>query len=901
MNHNRLKNRLRNAPAPLLLLALIPLVPECVAQQSGLATPGSQATQMSSSSEGVDSGLYNIQQTIEFGYRTDQVNGNQFTYDTFIDLHSGVRLFNYTLDVRSRNREGLFFDDLNFSNFGYGGDPNSVSRLHVGKNKWYDFHILFRRNQYFWDYNLWANPLNPAAPAPAGSQTSGCIVSPPTSANPGLPAYCSNPAVPVTNTPHEFNLVRRMQDYDLLLFPESWVRFRLGFSHYREQGPGFFTTDSGTVPDFPETYSYSTNVYHTGIDFRVLPRTTISYDQFLTYYKQDSDVLQTPSATPGQYGYQLPNGTPVDLGIVWSTLTPAEALPCATPILSAATTPPTANPNCNGFLSYSQISRPRNFLPTEKLSLQSNYFERFETTASIAYSTADNSIPDFNEILNGWVSRTSTRISTAGGPAKAKRVTVDADWGGVYNVTDKFRIEDFFRYYNWRIPGYWATFETNVFGAAASGQVGLALPLSQFSQVTPTSTIPFASLCPTAPYNQPGCPLHSAGSGADITNEISSQFLGQNLKTNTFELQYDFTKRWSGRIGYLYSNRIIAQYSATFVTGETYFPGGAAATPANLFLAARGDCALVGGVLPTGCVLNADGSVTEGSPTAPVPEAGNDTSRLLTTINENAVLVGFTGHPIDKLSITGDFLFGYNDAAFTRIDPRQVQSYKIHANYNPKPWATLDGSIEIHENRDNVYTVANLEHDRMYAFSVMLTPNPRLMVGFGYNYWDIYTQSNICFNFSITYTNPTPPPATLPGFTSPQGVATSACTIPNASVGASGLQTLATYASTDNFAHAEMSWKPAKRVTFTLGFGGNFVRGNTTFLNPLTPSGTLNYNYLMPYGSFAINIYKGFTYKTYWNYYGFNQKGVTNPFGLAAIPLQDFNGSTVTFAFQYIF
>ena len=104
-----------------------------------------------------------------------------------------MRLFDYTLDMRSLNHQGLLFDTLSFSNFGYGGDPNDVSRLHIDKNKWYDFHLLFRRDKNFWDYNLWANPLNPAAPNPVGSQTTGCIVSPPSAAHPGLPGYCSNP------------------------------------------------------------------------------------------------------------------------------------------------------------------------------------------------------------------------------------------------------------------------------------------------------------------------------------------------------------------------------------------------------------------------------------------------------------------------------------------------------------------------------------------------------------------------------------------------------------------------------------------------------------------------------------------------------------------------------------
>jgi hypothetical protein len=115
------------------------------------------------------------------------------------------------------------------------------------------------------------------------------------------------------------------------------------------------------------------------------------------------------------------------------------------------------------------------------------------------------------------------------------------------------------------------------------------------------------------------------------------------------------------------------------------------------------------------------GAIVEGSPTSPIPEAGNDTARNITSINEQALLLGFNARPIDALRINGDFEFGYNDQSFTRIDPRQVQSYKIHANYKPKAWANLDGAVEIHENRDNVATVDNLEHDRSYSFATILT------------------------------------------------------------------------------------------------------------------------------------------------------------------------------------
>ncbi len=846
----------------------------------------------SGESQGINSGGYNIQQTIEFGYRSSNINGNLNTYNTFENLGSGVRLFDFDLNMHSLGHNGVLFDKLTFSNFGYGGDPNNVSRLRVEKNKWYDFRLLFRRDKNFWDYNLYANPLNPAALNRAGSLTTGCYVGPPTAAFPqGAPAYCSNPAVAQNNTLHDLYLVRRMQDYDLTLLPASKVRFRLGYSRNRDEGPGSFTTDGGTISAFNETYGYTTNAYRAGVDFRLLPRTTLSFDEFLSYYKQDNVVLDSPAVNPQNFGYVLanpsglgtPNGTPVDLGNIWSTQTPSEALPCATPIVAGTTN--TATPTCNAFLSYSQVGNPRNSMPTERFRFQSNYFKNLEMSGSAGYSTSNNTIPDFLETVNGWTSRTAARGSTASGPAKAKRVSVNADWSGAYSVTEKLRILDTFRYDNWRIPGMWALDETNIYGTGYPGLAGL----QQSQAIFNTTNCPLDS-------NAVTCPYHAASSAADVISGLAATFLGQNLKSNTLELQYDFTKRWSASIGYLYMNRTIAQFSDTNDTELIYFPGGATATAANDYLAARGSCAMVAGALPAGCTLNADGSITYFPPAAANPV------RSLTTINENALLLGGVARPLDTLRITADLEFGYNDDSYARIDPRQVQSYKVHANYKPRPWATVDGAVEIHENRDNVSAVDNLEHDHSYSFATILTANPRLSVDFGYNYWDVYTQSLICFPYSTSAANPAPPPATLPVSTFPPGVPMlptgTACPITAAS---SPLGVLSTYSSTDHFAHAALMWKPTKRVTTMVGYSGSFVRGNTIFLNPLTPSGTLDFNYQRPYASLAIDVGRGLTYKMSWNYYGFNETSNTSPFGLAAIQLQDFNGSNATFSIRYSF
>lgn len=781
--------------------------------------------------KGIDSGGYNIQQNFELGYRYTSIDGNRDTYNTFVDLGEGVRLLSYSLEMHSIGHDGVLFDNLTFTSFGYGGDPNDVSRLRISKNRWYDFRAQFRRDKNFWDYNLFANPLNPTT---------------------------SKPTIPIAVSPNALDTTRHMQDYDLTLLPQSVVRFRLGYSRVANEGPGFESYDSGIQPLLTTNYRTTENAYRAGVDFRVLPKTTLSYDQFLAYDKQDNIT------TDQNRTFYLPGFVPVDLGIVWNT---AGTTPCATPL------PNLANPACNGILSYSRVGRPRTSSPTERFSFQSNEVQNFEMSGSFSYSHSDNVIPDFSEVLRGLTTRTDTLGSTNSGPAEAKRVAVGAEWSGIYSVTENFRILDSFRYDNWRIPGAWNAVEGNQFSGFGAGFPSLLLPVVNFTPST------FNSICP-APYTAATCPQHASGSGPDIETEANNTFLGQNLKQNTFQLQYDVSKRFSARVGYRYTNRKIATFASAFDTAEIYFPGGPTGTAANLHLAARGDCAFpvapAPQVLPAKCTLQPNGSTI-----AAGLDAGSDTSRIIDEINGQAALLGLTLRPVDALRITSDFEFGYNDFSFTRTSPRQLQSYKIHANYTPTSWLNLDGSIDIHENRDNVYQVNNLEHGRSYGFATVISPKPAYSFDIGYNYMNIFSEALICFAASGTGV-PTYPACPIAGSPVPQA-------------------TNSFYSSNQHFAYADVMFKPIPRVRTTLGYSGSFVGGNTVYLNPRQPAGTLAFAYQRPYASLQVDIYKGFSYKTAWNYYGYDEKGPSVLPLLATFPSRDFNGSTATFSVLYAF
>lgn len=839
-------------------------------------SPAVRAQDAADAPQGVEYGNYNVRQSFEVGYRGTWINGNTDTYNTFVDLHDGPRLLDYTLSMRSMNHDGLLFDGLNFSNFGYGGDPNDVSRLHIEKHKLYDFSAMFRRNETLWDYNLLANPLNP------------------------VPIGTANPAFGASNSPHALNLIQRMGNYDLTLLPQSAVRVRLGYSRNTAEGPSFSSLHGPTDFALAQNFRMTTNSYHMGVDFQLLPRTTFSYDQFLEWNKNDTSYALAGTPYTIQTG-QFPGTMGVDLGVDWYFPPTASTAPCATPFPSGY--PGYASPTCKEYASFSRTDPARNFMPTERVSFQSTYFAKLEMSGAFSYSSSDNTIGNLNEFANEYGDRAGTNVrnNILNGPAGAKQLFVHASWSGIYSVTQKVRILDSVNYDNWRNPGISSLFQSYLYATAPQNpsQSGILLPVASFSPLA-NGAPTFTSICP-APYNGATCPQHNGSNSADISNTTYSNFLGQRMLSNTIQVGVDFTRRISGHLGYRYEKRTISEFAASQLLAATYYPGGSTATASNDYLAARGNCPLVGGVIvpAAGGTCSApsatDGSITWTATASQISSAFN-VPRQLSEINEHVALAGVTLRPIDALHIDADFEFGYSDYAYTRIWPRQIQGYKIHASYSPRTWATIDAAVDIHENRDNVSQINNLEHGRTYSFSTVLAPKPTFAYTIGYNYTDLYLQTFICFRDTFgTLAGPG-----LPTFP--------ACPITN-SPSSVPLSTLAFYSDKQHYAFSDVMWKPMKRVTADIGYSGTFAGGNTVFLNPLQPAGTLAFNYQRPYGSLRIDLYKGFSWKAAWEYEGYNPKApysasvpVTGgTYSLTPLATPDFNGSTATFSVRYAF
>jgi hypothetical protein len=415
--------------------------------------------QTADTSDGKQIGSYQVQQSIEFGYRFTDVTGSTPLYDTFIDQHEGPRLMQQTLSMRSPEHNGALFDNLFVSSFGWGGDPENVAQARMSKARYYDFRFSFRRDKNYFDYDLLANPLNPPT---------------------------SSVAIPVNFSPHSMYNTRRMYDTDLTLMPQSKISVRLGYSHNRSNGPTFSSFHEGTDVLLNQAWNVTDNLFRIGVDVKVFPRTVLSYDQFFDYAKNDTDYSLGTFAT-----FLLPNGNPVELGLPWNT---AAGSPCALPIRNGA-----VNPSCNGYYSYLRNQRFRTSTPTEQLTLTSNYFRRMNLVARGAYSSTDMNDP-YSEFFDGLVTRTQERQFTFSGPANGRRVAVSSDLGATVELTKTLRLSDSFRFDNWRIPASWDSVATATVGIPTGTPPAVTL-LSGLGAVTTTTDLTATFLGMRTLYN----------------------------------------------------------------------------------------------------------------------------------------------------------------------------------------------------------------------------------------------------------------------------------------------------------------------------------------------------------------------------------------------------------------
>ncbi len=614
-----------------------------------------------------------------------------------------------------------------------------------------------------------------------------------------------------------------MSDVDLTLLPHSKLSFRLGYSRNNMTGPSFTSIHEGTDTQLVQPWNTTVNAYRLGVDFKLLPHTVLSFDQFLNYYKGDT------SAQLGDLPYALAGGKAVGLGLPFNT---GASQPCATPLLAGGD----VNPACNGYFAYSRFNATRSSFPTEQFSLRGNYFRRLEVTGSFSYSSGDVKLPVYSESFDGLLTRTRMRTSQESGSSLGNRVTAGADASVVFRVTDRFRVVDQFRFLNFRLPGVRDYTIAALFGAT------LLSTANPFDVAT----------CPP-PYTAATCPQHNSSSGADLTAVHDVNFLKQDLKSNTTELQYDLTRKISGRLGYRFQRRTIFD-ARNDLQNLTFYPT----------LPNRGACAglpLVNGVCTT---------------------TATSTSADTTEINGHSLLAGISLRPAHGLRVNFDSEQFYADHSFTRISPRKESRYRMSGSYTPRPWAVFGASANLFSNSNDDLLINYRGHSNNYGFNATVNPRPRFGIDVAYNYADVMQNGLICFNDT--------PPA---GVVLPVVANAQDCTglDPN-----NPLLTDSYYQNNTHFGMGAIVIKPAPRVTTRIGYSITSVGGKTPQFNILQPLGSLAYNYHQPIASIDVDLAHNFAWHGGWNYYQYGEKDFVGP-----TEPRYFHANDVTVSLKYAF
>jgi hypothetical protein len=477
---------------------------------------------------------YTIHQSVDLGGRITNATGSGAMYDTLVNLQSGPRVLGETFEMRALpGKKGTLVDSISAIGSGFGGDPNSFTKLDFSKGRIYEFSGLFRRDRQYFDYDLLGNPNIP---------TGRSIPIGPTNAPTGSFAWPQ-----VNQSPFLFNTVRRMTDTTLTIFPLAKVTFRAGYSQNVFQGPslspsGYQFAKYDAI--LQENQRNSTDDFTGGIDWKPVQGTRVTFEEQIDHYKADSYFVLAPS----DFIFQEADGTKVAIND-YDSQTPYSSSACnansigTTPILSA---PPTAgglpviNAACAVVTSYLRSQPTRILYPTEILRLQSTSIRNISMNGNVRYTNANMNLPDYYDSYQGL--NGTTRSLTYTGVASAKREVAAIDYGLVWQAMKTFSLSEQIDFSSVHQPG--TTTMTSVTTLATPATAG-------------NETINYAGPLTTTTAAAGGSTFE--GSGA-VGTPLPGYF-GQNFLTNNLTGTWDASSHTTLSLTYRHGTHTIAQGS----------------------------------------------------------------------------------------------------------------------------------------------------------------------------------------------------------------------------------------------------------------------------------------------------------------------------------------------------
>jgi hypothetical protein len=629
---------------------------------------------------------YSVHSSVDVGGRMAGIDGSGAMYDTLVNMQSGPRVLGETFEMRALpGNKSTFVDTLTAFSTGFGGDPNSFSKLALSKGRIYDFSGIFRRDRQYFDYDLLGNPNIPSGESVPVTGSTTPFARP-----------------QVNQSPFMFNTVRRMTDTHLTLLPLSKITFRAGYSQNIFQGPSLSPSGYQVASSYDilleEMQRNSTDDFTGGIDWKPVRGTKLTFEEEIDHYKQDSYFVMDPS----YFNVQEADGTPVALLANYDSLTPYASSACnansmgGTPMLSPATTPggpPIVNAACAVLSSYQRTAPTRILYPTEIFRLQSNSLKNVSMNGDVRYTKANMNLPNYYDSFEGLSKTTRSLVYTAN--ASAKREVMAADYGIVWQATKTFAFEDQFTFSNVQQPGT-ATMTSLTTVATA------ATPNSEtINNPTLTTTV----------VNAPTTPATGTFEGSGSIGTPSPDFFGQKRVNNDFTLTWDATPRTMLSLTYRYGTHIIAE-----------------GLPQNAPLAVNATNDGTVTINETGGIFSAALRPTENwTINGSVEMLYNDNAFTpMTPRQTKQYRVHTMFRPKPWATVSGSFndLEHHNNTNNDQLAVSPVTGPSLVAYAGP-----LD----------------HVDYSRVLGLGAELFPNDRYGIDFNYAYSDVYMGDNICY------------------------------------------------------------------------------------------------------------------------------------------------------------
>jgi hypothetical protein len=489
---------------------------------------------------------YSIHQTVDVGGHVVGLTGSRAMYDTLVNLQSGPRVLGETFEMRALpGNKNALVDSLSAISSGFGGDPNSFTRMNFSKGKIYEFSGVFRRDRQYFDYDLLGNPNIPGGQSiPIG----------PASAPTGSFAWPQ-----VEQSPVLFNTVRRMTDTNLTISPLSKVTYRVGYSQNIFQGPtrspsGYqFAKYDAILEEYQRN---STDDFTGAIDWKPVQGTQLIFEEEIDHYKADSYFTMAPS----DFIAQEADGTKVALDDYDSQTPYPTSSACnansigATPIFSTPQTPgglPVINAACAVVTSYLRSQPTRILYPTEIFRLQSSSIKNVSMNGDLRYTRANMNLPNYYDGYQGLNGTTRSLTYTA--IASAKREVIAADYGIVWQPVKTFSISDQVDFSSVHQPGT----------TTMTSAITLSTPATAGNE-----TVNYAGALTTTNGAAGAATFEGSGS---IGTPLPAYF-GQSFLTNALTGSWDVSSRATLSLTYRHGTHTIAQgfpHSIPLAVGAT--------------------------------------------------------------------------------------------------------------------------------------------------------------------------------------------------------------------------------------------------------------------------------------------------------------------------------------------